>query len=187
MAGPSMTSEARMVDWVESFDHLLHAGDGGVDDVVGQEDGERLVADDLFCLKDGVAEPERFGLAGVGNAGEFGDSARDFEEGGFIFCGEGGFKFGTAIEVVFHGGFAAAGDDDDLVAAGGYCLFDTVLDERLVDEAEHLLGHGLGGGKEAGAHACGRKDGLTDFLGGHCLGGLSDDVSMLIVAKRFGG
>ena len=157
--------------FVEGFDHLLHAGDGGVDDVVGEEDGEGLVADDLFGHEDGVAEAEGFGLAGVGDAGEFGDGAGDFEEGGFVFCGEGGFEFGAAVEVVFHGGFAAAGDDDDLVAAGGYGLFDAVLDEGLVDEAEHLFGHGLGGGEEAGAQACGGEDCFADFLGSHGLGG----------------
>ena len=75
-----------------------------------------------------------------------------------------GFELGAAVEVVFHGGLAAAGDDDDLVAAGGDGLFDAVLDERLVDEAEHLFGHGLGGGEEAGAHACGWEDGFADFL-----------------------
>jgi len=46
--------------------------------------------------------------------GEFGDGARDFEEGGFILRGEIGFEFGAAVEVIFHGGLAAAGDDDDL-------------------------------------------------------------------------
>ena len=59
---------------------------------------------------------------------------------------------------------AAAGDDDDLGAAGGYGLFDAVLDQRLVDEAEHLFRRGLGCGKEAGAHACGREDCFADLL-----------------------
>ncbi len=154
---------------VEGFDHLLHAGDGGVDDVVGEEDGEGFVADELFGHEDGVAEAEGFGLAGVGDLGELGDGAGDFEECGFIFGGEGGFELGAAVEVVFHGGLAAAGDDDDLGAAGGYGLFDAVLDEGLVDEAEHLFGGGLGGGEEASAHACGGEDGFADFLS-HVLG-----------------
>ena len=106
--------------FVEGFDHLLHAGDGGVDYVVGEEDGEGFVADDLFGHEDGVSEAEGFCLAGVGDAGEFGDGARDFEEGGFIFCGEVGFELGAAVEVIFHSGFATSGDDGDLVAAGSY-------------------------------------------------------------------
>ena len=59
---------------------------------------------------------------------------------------------------------AAAGDDDDLGAAGGHGLFDAVLDQRLVDQAEHLLGRCLGGGQKASAHAGGRKDSLANLL-----------------------
>ncbi len=90
-----------------------------------------------------------------------------FKQRGLVLGGERGFELGAGVEVVFHGGLAAAGDDDDLGAAGGDGLFDAVLDQRLVDEAEHLLGRGLGGGKKTGAHACGGKDGFADFLRSH--------------------
>ena len=78
---------------VEGFDHLLHAGDGGVDDVVGKEDGEGLVADDLFGHEDGVAEAEGFGLARVDDLGELRDGPRDLEQSGLVLGGEGGFEF----------------------------------------------------------------------------------------------
>ena len=160
----------------EGFDHLLHAGDGGVNDVVGEEDGEGLVADELFGHEDGVAEAARLGLSGVGDAGEVVDGVNDVKESLFIFGGEIGFELGAGVEVVFHGGFAAAGDDDDLGATGGDGLFDPVLDERLVDEAEHLLGHGLGGWKESSAEARGREDCFTNFLMSHCRkGGPQED------------
>jgi hypothetical protein len=160
-------AEDAALGFVEGFDHLLHARDFGVDDVVGEEDGEGLVADELFGHEDGVAEAEGFGLAGVGDAGEVVDGVDDVEEGFFILGGEVGFELGAGVEVVFHGGFAASGDDDDLGAAGGYSLFDSILDEGLVDEAEHLLWHGLGGGEEASAQACGGEDGLADLLRCH--------------------
>src|SRR5207248_10768441 len=38
--------------FVEGFDHLLHAGDSGVDDIVGEEDGEWLIDDDRVGLRD---------------------------------------------------------------------------------------------------------------------------------------
>ncbi len=82
--------------FVEGFDHLLHAGDVGVDDVVGEEDGEGLVADDLLGHEDGVAEAERLGLAGDGDLGELRDGAGDLEQGGFVFGGERGFELGEA-------------------------------------------------------------------------------------------
>ena len=80
--------------FVEGFDHLLHAGGFGVDDVVGEQDGEGLVADELFGHEDGVAEAEGLGLAGEGDLGEPGDGACDFEQGGFVFGRERGFELG---------------------------------------------------------------------------------------------
>ena len=90
--------------FVEGLDHLLHAGDGGVDDVVGEEDAEGLVADELLGHEDGVAEAEGFGLAGVGDLGELGDGAGDLEQGGLVLGGEGGFELGGLVEVILHGG-----------------------------------------------------------------------------------
>ena len=45
---------------------------------------------------------------------------------------------------------------------GGDRLFDRVLDDRLVDQRQHLLGLRLGGGKEAGAPAGGGEDGFSN-------------------------
>ena len=154
----------------EGVDHLLHAGDGGVDDVVGEEDGEGLIADEVLGHEDGVAEAEGFGLPDVGDVGELRDGASDLEEGGLALPFEGGFELRRAVEVIFHGGFAAAGDDDDVGAAGGDGLLYPVLDEGLVDEGEHFLGGGLGGGEEAGAHACGGEDGFADLRRSHEVG-----------------
>jgi len=152
---------------LERLDHLLEARHLRVDDVVGQDNGEGLVVDQFLCHQDGVAEAERLGLARVGDAGQVVDRVDDVEQRLFMFGFEVGFEFGAGVEVVLHGGLAAAGDDDDLGAAGGDGLLDAVLDQRLVDEAEHLLGHGLGGREEARAQAGGGKDGFADFLGGH--------------------
>ena len=52
------------------FNHLLHAGRLCVDDVVGQDDRERFIADELLGLQNGVPEAQRFGLASVGDLGE---------------------------------------------------------------------------------------------------------------------
>ena len=57
---------------------------------------------------------------------------------------------------------AAAGDEDDVVDARGDRFFDAVLDDRLVDERQHLLGLRFGGWKKPGAEAGGREDGLAD-------------------------
>jgi len=150
---------------VEGFDHLLHASDLGVDDIVGQDDAEGLVADEFLGLQHSMTETERFGLTGHRDLREFGDGLCDLKKRGLVLRGEVGFELGGAVEVVFHGGLTAAGDEDDLGASCCDGLFDAVLDQRLVDEAEHLLGDGLGRGQKAGAEARSGEDCFTDFLG----------------------
>ncbi len=62
---------------------------------------------------------------------------------------------------------AAAGDEDELLDPGFPGFLDGILDDRLVDDRQHLLGHGLGGGQKAGAHAGDRKDGFANGLECH--------------------
>ncbi len=66
------------------------------------------------------------------------------------------------VEVVFHGALLAAGDEDHLLDAGADSLLDAVLDDRLVDQRQHLFGLRIGGGKEACPPTGGRKDGFAD-------------------------
>ena len=56
-----------------------------------------------------------------------------------------------AVEVVLDDALVAAGDEDEMLDARRPRLVDHVLDHRAVDDRQHLLGHGLGGGQEAGA------------------------------------
>ena len=65
---------------IENFDHLFEAGDFGVDHVVGEEHGERLVADQFARHEDGVAEAQRFFLADVGYVNHVGDGADDLQQ-----------------------------------------------------------------------------------------------------------
>ena len=102
---------------VEDIHHLFEAGTGGVDDVVGQQDGEGLVADEFARHEHGVAQAERFFLADVGDVHHVGNVADDFEQVGLAALLEHFFEFVADVEVVFDGLLAAAGDDEDLVAA----------------------------------------------------------------------
>ena len=58
--------------------------------------------------------------------------------------------------------FWLRGDDDDLLDARRDRLFDRVLDDRLVDEGQHLLGLRLGRRQEASSPAGGRKDSFAN-------------------------
>jgi hypothetical protein len=68
------------------------------------------------------------------------------------------------VEVVFHRAFAAAGDEDDVLDARSNRLFHPILNDRLVDQRQHLLGNNLGCGQEARAQATCGKHCLADFL-----------------------
>ena len=73
------------------------------------------------------------------------------------------FQLEADVEVVFDGGLAAAGHDDDVLNAGMDRLFDAVLDDRLIDDRQHLFRLRLGGGQKAGAEPGGGKNGFANF------------------------
>jgi hypothetical protein len=59
-----------------------------------------------------------------------------------------GFQLIGDVEMVDQRGLAAAGDQAELVDPGGARLVHRVLDQRLVDDREHLLGHRFRGRQE---------------------------------------
>src|SRR5207247_9061456 len=65
------------------------------------------------------------------------------------------------IEVIFDGVLAAAGHEDDVVDARRHRFLDAVLDDRLVDERQHLLRLRLGRRPKARAETCNGEDGLA--------------------------
>ena len=72
-----------------------------------------------------------------------------------------------AVEMVLDHALVAAGDEDEMLDAGLARLVDDVLDQRPVDDRQHFLRHGLGGGQEAGAEPGDRENGFADrFHGG---------------------
>src|SRR6516162_4309863 len=66
------------------------------------------------------------------------------------------------IEVILDDALVATGDEDEMLDAGLPRLVDDMLDQRPVDDRQHLLGHGLGGGQEAGAETGDREYGFAD-------------------------
>ena len=70
-----------------------------------------------------------------------------------------------AVEVVLDRALAPPGDDQDVRDARAHGLLDHVLDGRLVDDRQHLLGLRLGGGQEPRAEPGGRDDRLADLHG----------------------
>ena len=66
--------------------------------------------------------------------------------------------------MVFDDRLVAAGDEDEMLDAGLARLIDDILDDRLVDDRQHFLGNGLGGGKKPRAETGDRKHCLANSL-----------------------
>ena len=87
-----LRGQHRALGLIEDLDHLLEAGDFGVDHVIGQEHGEGLVAYQFARHQHGVAEAESFFLADVGDVNHVGDGAHDLEQVGFVALLEHAFR-----------------------------------------------------------------------------------------------
>ena len=166
-------------DLVIGIDHLLHAAAGTVSmadhQLVGQENGERLVADNRPRTPDRMAEAQRHLLANRDEISR-GEAGRleDFERLGPVAHRR--FEFVGNIEVIDDRGLAAAGHEDHLLDPRLARLVHRILDQRPVDDRQHFLGDRLGGGQEARAEAGDGEHGFADgFADGSCCGGIAAD------------
>src|SRR5690606_17860103 len=129
---------------------------------IGQDHGEGLVADQRTTTEDGVAQAFHLDLAGVGK-GALVDQAADADQV-LLLVGAPNlvFQLVADVEMVLQGALAATGDHGDLGQPGLECLLDAILDQRLVDDRQHLLGHGLGGRQKASAVTGSREQTFLD-------------------------
>ena len=58
----------------------------------------------------------------------------------------------------------AAGDEDEMLDAGFARLVDDILDDRPVDDRQHFLRNGLGGGQEPRSETGNREYCFANFL-----------------------
>jgi hypothetical protein len=70
------------------------------------------------------------------------------------------FELVGPVEVVFDGALAPARDQQNVVEACCDGLFHDILNRRLVDDRQHLLGRRLGRGQEPCSQSCGGDHGL---------------------------
>ena len=72
--------------------------------------------------------------------------------------GERVLELELAVEMVLDDAFVAAGDKNEMLDAGRSRLIDDVLDQRPVDDRQHLLRHRLGCGQEPRPQSGHRKN-----------------------------
>ena len=148
---------------VVDVDHLREAAGLAAHDHVGEEHGEGLVADELAGAPDGVAEAERRLLAGEAHlAGRRQVAGELLERRLAAALAQRRLELDLDVEMVLDDRLVAAGDQDEMLDAGLARLVDDILDQRPVDDRQHLLRHRLGRRQEAGAEAGDREDGLAD-------------------------
>jgi len=119
-----------------------------------------------------VSEAERLLLSHIGDVHHGRNLTSQFQQFCLAALLETPLQLGAHVEMILDRRLAAAGDNDDLVDAGGQRLFDAVLDQRLVHQGEHLLGDGLGCRQETCAKTGSRKDCLVNFFAHDFLGAL---------------
>ena len=110
-----------------------------------------------------MAEPQRFRLARVAElAGRRQPVGHRLQLGRLALPSQDVLELVDAIEVILEDALAAAGDEDELFDAGGARLLERILNERPVDDRQHLLGQGFGGGQHARAQPGDGKYGLAN-------------------------
>ena len=117
LARHALDREHRTVDPIEHVDQLLDRRRIGVDHIVAEDDGERLVADQLARDQHGVAEAERLALADVGEVDHVRDLADLVELLALAARLEKRLELHRHVEVILDRVLAAAGDEDDVVDA----------------------------------------------------------------------
>ena len=113
----------------------------GHDDVVAVEDGDRIARGERLRLEHGVAEAEDLFLADERDIAERSDALYFFERLKLAALLEAVFQLGRAVEMVDDQVFPAACDDQDVFDPGGNGFLNDILDRRLIDDRQQLLGH----------------------------------------------
>ena len=130
---------------------------------VRQQQREGLVADEFARAPDGMAKAERRLLTGeAGRAGSRQVMLQRLQLFRLVALGQRVVELVGHVEMVLDHRLVAAGDEDEMLDAGGARLVHDMLHDRTVDDGEHLLRDRLGGGQEAGAETSDGEDGLAD-------------------------
>jgi len=141
-----------------------------VNEVIRQDDGERLLAHEMTGAPDGVTETLRFLLANKTHIAWLGqNSVQPPELVGLSLCEQRVLELKGAVEIVLDRSLAAPCDEDELLDTRSARFIHSILNERAIDDRQQLLRHRLGDGKESCPEASDREDGLTyGFSPRHC-------------------
>ena len=147
------------------LNHLADTGLGRMMQNVRQQQRKGLIADQVAGTPDRMAKAQGGLLtreARLPGGGQL--TPQRLQLRGLAALGQRLLQFVLAVEVILDGALVAAGDKYEMLNPGATRLVDHMLDERAIDDGEHLLRHGLGGRQEAGAETGDRKHSLANAL-----------------------
>ncbi len=161
-----------------NIDHLRHDGRLADEQVIGEDDGKRLVAHQTLSAKYRRAQAVGHGLAHEHALHVVGfDAAHHVEHGLFARFFELMLQFVGGVEMILDGALVAAGDKNHFGDARRIGLFDRILNERLVDHGHHLFRSGFGRGQKTRAETGNGEDGFGDGRGhGEYDGGVENEI-----------
>ena len=114
----------------------------------------------MLGTQNSMAKSTRFLLADIVNA-DIRNFANQLQLLGFAAGLQVQLQLDAAVEMVFNGTLAAAGNNQDILNAGSKSLFDNILDGRFINDRQHLLRSCFGSRQKACAQACCRNNGFT--------------------------
>src|SRR5688572_1755590 len=145
------------------FHHLLEAAWLRVNQHVGKQQGERLVSDQRARAPNSMPQPEGLLLSGETHlTGAWQIRFEQVELGRFSAPAQSVFKLVLLVEMIFDNRLVASGDENEMLDTRFPRFIDSQLDDRTVNNGQHFLGHGLGGGQKTGAKPSNRKHGLLN-------------------------
>jgi hypothetical protein len=148
------------------IDQLFGRGIFAGNQHVAKQHRERLVAHQIARHQHRVAKAERLLLPCVADLHHVRDIADHAGLLLFAVFFQEILEKRRSVEVILDGAFAAAGDNNDVLDAGGHAFFRHVLNLRLIDNGEHFFGLRFGGRQKPRAQSGGRQNCFSDFTHG---------------------
>ena len=143
--------------------HLRETAARVLDEDIRQEQRERLAPDQFARAPYRVTKPERLLLPGkTRRPGDRQVMTQELQRLVLLPLEQRHLQLELAVEMILDDALVAAGDEDEMLDSRLAGFVHDVLDERPVDDRQHLLRHGLGRRQKASAEPGDGEHGFAD-------------------------